>query len=81
MKRLLAPCSFAALLGLGAAGAAAADYVETPYFRDAVAEGALPPVGERLPEHPARVRFEREEFGLEWNRENQGFTLANIISP
>ena len=60
MKRLLAPCSFAALLGLGAAGAAAADYVETPYFRDAVAEGALPPVGERLPEHPARVRFERE---------------------
>ena len=61
MKRILAPCSFAALLVLGAAGAALAEYVETPYLRDAVASGALPPVGARLPEHPARVRFDRED--------------------
>ena len=58
MKRLLARCSFAVLLLLHATGSTASGYVETPYFRDAVASGALPPVGERLPENPARVRFE-----------------------
>ncbi len=45
-----------ALLGAFAfACPAAADYVETPWFRDAVAAGALPPVAERLPERPKVV--------------------------
>ena len=55
----------AALAGLGAlfgvfafAGAAAAtDYVETPYFRESVTVGALPPVAERLPARPSVVDF------------------------
>ena len=38
-----------------AGAAAAAEYIETPWFRDAVAAGALPPVAERLPERPSVV--------------------------
>ena len=34
---------------------AAAGYIETPYFADEVASGALPPVAERLPERPSVV--------------------------
>ena len=58
--KLLARTGFGALFGALALSAAAADYVETPYFRDAVAQGALPPVALRLPETPSVVEVQRE---------------------
>ncbi|MEX2642951.1 MAG: ABC transporter substrate-binding protein [Acetobacterales bacterium] len=51
--------AFVALLlaALMPAGAAAMDFVETPYFAVPVAEGKLPPVAGRLPDEPSVVRF------------------------
>jgi len=49
----------AAILGI-APGAWGADYIETPYLRDAVGAGDLPPVHERLPENPRVVAFQYE---------------------
>lgn len=40
----------------------ASPYVETPYFADAVSDGALPPIGERLPAAPAVVAFDGERM-------------------
>ena len=44
--------SIVAAMLLLATPAFALDYVETPYFATAVASGKLPPVAQRLPEHP-----------------------------
>ena len=54
-----------ALLGAFAFASTAAEYVETPYFRDAVAAGVLPAITERLPEPPSVVDFDDDgrEFG------------------
>ncbi len=43
------------LLGALAFASSAAEYVETPWFVEAVAAGVLPPVAERLPERPSVV--------------------------
>jgi len=43
---------FAALLALAAFAASAQPYRETPIFLDAVSQGRLPPVAERLPQRP-----------------------------
>lgn len=50
----------AALLGI-APHAWAMDMVETPYLRDKVQSGDLPPVHERLPENPRVVTFDFED--------------------
>ncbi|MCR9219530.1 MAG: ABC transporter substrate-binding protein [Alphaproteobacteria bacterium] len=47
-----------ALAGQPAAAQFAAPTLETPFFEQAVAEGALPPAAQRLPETPLIVDFE-----------------------
>ena len=37
------------------AGPALADFIGSPYFKDAEAKGDLPPVAERLPKNPAEL--------------------------
>ena len=58
---LLALCLIVATAGADAA----VDYVETPWFRDAVAAGVLPAITGRLPERPSVVDFDDDgrEFG------------------
>ncbi|MFQ5955361.1 MAG: hypothetical protein ACE5JZ_09895, partial [Kiloniellales bacterium] len=56
------PRSRAAALGavlalLAAGGAGAVELVETPYLKDEVAAGRLPPVGRRVPMRPSVVEF------------------------
>lgn len=46
---------FVLVAGLAVGGVNAADYVETPFFEKAVADGSLPAVGTRLPEDPRRI--------------------------
>jgi peptide/nickel transport system substrate-binding protein len=43
------------MAGVWGAPARAVEYQETPMFKDDVAAGKLPPVAERLPEHPAVI--------------------------
>ncbi len=55
-----------ALLAISIAGAAPAvgagpKWVETPMLADRVASGQLPPIEDRLPEHPSVVSFEGSE--------------------
>ncbi len=54
MRRIIL-AGLGALLGTLAFACSAAEYVETPWFREAVAAGALPAVAERLPERPSVV--------------------------
>ena len=56
MRRIIL-AGLGALLGTLAFACSAAEYVETPWFREAVAAGALPPVAERLPERPSVVEL------------------------
>src|SRR5882724_3469740 len=54
-RALLGFCLAGALLGGTSALAFAADYHEAPVLADMVKAGKLPPVAERLPEHPRVV--------------------------
>ena len=61
MRRLgvaLALCLTAVALFSSAARADDPAYPEVPYFEDDVAKGDLPPVDQRLPEHPAIAQFQ-----------------------
>ncbi len=60
-RRRLAPSLGLALVLLGAGAAAAMELVETPYFKDAVAAGRLPAVGQRMPSRPSVVGFDGPE--------------------
>jgi len=67
LRRILA-CLVA---GAALAGpAAAADYVEPPYFADQVAAGRLPPVAERLPSPPSVADMEGRSPGRYGGRLN-----------
>ena len=58
-----------ALAALPAIPAFAGDYVEAPTFKDRVAKGALPPVGQRLPENPLVITPTDKvgTYGGDWN--------------
>jgi peptide/nickel transport system substrate-binding protein len=48
----------AATLAVPARGWAAGTLAETPFFKDEVASGALPPIGDRIPQDPALAELE-----------------------
>lgn len=52
VTRRLRSLTLAACMVLATGAAAAQTYTDSPYFRDSVSDGALPPVAERLPETP-----------------------------
>jgi peptide/nickel transport system substrate-binding protein len=62
IRRLVALITFsAALMHSSASLQAASAPVEPPFFADAVAAGKLPPVAERIPEHPSVVSYDGTE--------------------
>ena len=52
---------FAGGLCSGGAVLSTSAQAEVPYFEDAVASGDLPPMLDRLPEHPKVIDFEAED--------------------
>src|SRR5205823_9662374 len=67
-RALLAACLAGALAGGASQRALAADYHEAPILADLVKAGKLPPVAERLPEHPRVITPVEQpgEYGGTW---------------
>ena len=67
-RALLAACLAGALAGGASHLALAADYHEAPILADQVKAGKLPPVAERLPEHPRVITPVEQpgEYGGTW---------------
>ena len=67
-RALLAACLAGALAGGAAQRALAADYHEAPILAEQVKAGKLPPVAERLPEHPRVITPVEQpgEYGGTW---------------
>jgi peptide/nickel transport system substrate-binding protein len=75
---LLSGIAVASLSGPAAAAcgdAAGRSLVETPYLGERVASGALPPVGQRVPDCPAVAAFD----GVDQSIGRHGGTLTSII--